>query len=202
MNESKKIVYMDHAATTPVREEVLEVMKKMNSEVYGNASAMYSIGRSSAELLTSARRTVAEVLGVKLEEIIFTGSGTESDNLAILGVARACKDKGKHMVISSIEHKAVLEAAHLLESEGFEVTEIAASEDGIIKVEDVLAAVRDDTVLVSVMYANNEIGTIQPVAEIAAGLKARGNLRHRLNRPNLIIRIHNRHQNRIVTHGR
>ncbi|MCA9354577.1 MAG: cysteine desulfurase [Candidatus Kaiserbacteria bacterium] len=168
--ETRK-VYLDHAAATPVDPEVAALLLQHTSETYGNASSMYEIGRKAHDTLAAARQSVAASLAVEPSEIIFTGSGTESDNLAILGAARARKDRGKHIVVTAIEHKAVLAAAKVLERDGFAVTYVPVESSGIASVGDVLAAVRPDTTLVSVMYANNEIGTIQPIAEIAQALR-------------------------------
>lgn len=164
-------VYLDHAAATPVDPAVAAVLCEHTVRTYGNASAMYGLGREAHTVLTEARRSVAESLAVNPDEIVFTGSGTESDNLAILGAARSQRARGQHIVISSIEHKAVLAAAAVLEREGFEVTRVPVSIAGLVSVEAVRASLRSDTTLVSIMYANNEIGTIQPIADIAALLE-------------------------------
>ncbi len=171
VSSDKKRVYLDYAAATPTDPMVLAEMLPYFGDRYGNASSMYASGRRSAHAINMARTTVAQVLGCSPEEIFFTGSGTESDNLAILGVARANTAHGRHVVISSIEHKAVMESARQLEREGFEVSYAPVAKNGIIDLDAFERLLRDDTILVSVMYANNEIGTIQPIAEIAAILK-------------------------------
>jgi len=177
---ASRSIYMDHAATTPLDPAVLKAMLPYFGKHFGNPSALYGLGRKARAAVEQARETVASILSAKPEEIIFTGSGTESDNLAIFGVAEAAaaanrgiahNGAGKHIIISTIEHKAVLEAAQRLEKKGFEVTQIGVDAQGIIKMDELRKALRPDTVLVSVMYANNEIGTIQPIAEIAKLIK-------------------------------
>jgi cysteine desulfurase len=165
-------VYLDHAATTPLNPRVLEAMLPYLGQVCGNPSSFHSIGKAAKDAVDGARARIAAVLHVRPDEIVFTSGGTESDNLAILGFARANAAQGKHLVVSAIEHHAVLEAAaHLQEKEGFEVTYVKPDHDGIVSVESVLAAIRPDTILVSVMYANNEIGTIQPIQEIGNAIQ-------------------------------
>jgi cysteine desulfurase len=166
-----KSIYLDHAATTYVDPLVLEEMLPYFSEHFGNPSSEYSIGRKAKAAIDRARATVAGILHAQPEEIIFTGSGTESDNLAIFGIARAYKHKGNHIIISKIEHKAVLEAAQRLEKEGFEVTYLDVNNDGLVDPAELERSLRPDTILISIMYANNEIGTIQPVAEISSAIK-------------------------------
>lgn len=166
-----RTIYLDNAATTPTDEAVIENMCKVMRQVPGNPSSLYNLGRDATRVLEDARRRVAAALAVTPDEIIFTGSGTESDNLAVLGVADAYQERGKHIIVSAIEHKAVLAAAHRLEQHGFEVTYLPVSTYGLISVKACLEAVRPDTTLISVMYANNEIGTIEPIAELAEALK-------------------------------
>ena len=168
-----KTVYLDHAATTPLDEEVLSRMLPYFGERYGNPSSMHGSGRRAARAIGDARERVARAIGASPDEVIFTGSGTESDNLALIGAARAYRSSGKRIVISAIEHKAVTEAAGALEREGFEVTVAPVDTRGMIDVAAVAALVRDDTVLVSVMLANNEIGTVLPVAELSEALRER-----------------------------
>jgi len=162
-----KQVYLDHAATTYVDPEVLKMAEPYFVEHFGNPSSLYSLGRTAKVAIEESRATIAKYLGADPMEIIFNGSGTESDNMAILGIARAYKDKGNHIIVSSIEHHAILDTVDSLKKEGFEVTLISVGEDGIIKLEELEKAITDKTILVSVMYANNEIGTIQPLAEIS-----------------------------------
>ena len=164
-------VYFDHAATTPLSHEVLKGMLPFFDASYSNPSSIHSSGRHAMTALTDARHTIASVLHAHDDEIIFTGSGTESDNLAILGVARANKKYGNHILISSIEHKAVIEAAKQLEKEGFIVEYIPVDRYGMIDVDDCVACITDNTILISVMYANNEIGTIQPIKELARAIQ-------------------------------
>lgn len=165
-------VYLDHAAATPMAREVRDAMEPFFCERYGNAGSFHRKGKEAKDALEEARGIVAKFLGARPDEILFTGSGTESDNLAILGYARAHKQHGTHLVTTAIEHHAVLEAVeYLCKHEGFSSTIVPVGADGVVRAEDVLAAVRLDTILVSVMLANNEIGTLQPVAEIGAGIE-------------------------------
>lgn len=159
-------IYLDYAATTLVREEVLEAMLPFFNEKFGNPGSVNSFGMEALDAVDEARATIAKILNAKINEIIFTSSGTESINLAIKGVARANKTKGKHIVTSKIEHPAVLETCKSLEKEGFEITYLQPDKDGIINADKVKEAIRKDTILVSIMYANNEIGSINPIAEI------------------------------------
>ncbi|HHY22746.1 MAG TPA: cysteine desulfurase NifS [Clostridiaceae bacterium] len=163
---TEKTIYFDHAATTAVRPEVIEAMMPFFSEKYGNASSVYSIGRESKKALEEARDKVASALRAQSREIFFTGSGTEADNWAIKGIAYANRDKGNHIITTNIEHHAVLHTCKFLEKEGFEITYLPVDKDGLIDPEQVREAIKPNTILVSVMYANNEIGTIQPIAEI------------------------------------
>jgi len=171
--EKNKQIYLDHAATTPMDPHVLEAMMPYLGPEFGNPSSIYAIAQRAKQSLDEARSDVAEILGCTPEEIIFTSGGTESDNLAILGVARANASKGKHIVTTKIEHHAVLHPCEFLEKEGFEVTYVDVEKNGIVDPEKVKAAVREDTILVSVMYANNEIGTIQPIGPIGRFCKKR-----------------------------
>ena len=161
-----KRIYMDHSATTPVAPEVLEAMLPYFNEKYGNASSLYSLGLEAKEALEESRARVAAVLGSLPEEVIFTSGGTESDNLAIKGVAYRNRDKGKHIITSAIEHPAVLETCRKLQSQGFEITYLPVNSGGFVEPDTLRAAIRDDTILISIMHANNEIGTIQPLQEI------------------------------------
>jgi len=166
-----KSIYLDYAATTPVDERVVAVMLPFMTERYGNPNSLYALGRDAYRALEAARESFAANIGAaNPSEVIFTGAGTEGDNAAVLGIARAGKARGKgdHVVISSFEHHAILEPAHRLAKEGFEVTELRPREDGIVYAEDLRAVLRDTTVLVSVMHANNELGTVQPIKELAA----------------------------------
>lgn len=167
-------IYLDHAATTPMDPEVYEVMKPYFGPEYGNPSSIYEIGQKAKNDMQIARVEIAEILGCYPEEIIFTSGGTESDNLAILGVARANAKKGRHIITTNIEHHAVLHPCEALEKEGFDVTYIEVEPNGIVDPAKVKEAVREDTILISVMYANNEIGTIQPIAKIGRLCKKRG----------------------------
>lgn len=164
---SDRIVYMDHAATTPLDPRVLEVMLPYLKEEYGNPSALYERGRAAKDGVMDARESIAKLLGAHADEIIFTASGTESDNLAILGAARAHEAKGKHVITSAIEHHAVLGCVEQLAKEGWRTTELPVDEYGRVKPEDLAAALAEDTTVISIMLANNEIGTILPLREYA-----------------------------------
>lgn len=168
-----RFVYMDHAATTPVRPEVLEAMLPYFSERFGNPSSMHSTGQRNRQAVEDARVKVARVLGARPINIIFTSGGTESDNAAIKGVASAARQYGNHIITSSIEHHAVLHACQDLEKSGFEVTYLPVDEYGVVTPDDVAKAITDRTILVSIMLANNEVGTIEPIAEIADVVKSR-----------------------------
>ncbi len=170
-NMPEKTVYLDYAAATPMDPRILEVMLPYFNGRFGNASSMHASGRRAAQAIAEAKDTVARVLACAPEEIIFTGSGTESDNLALLGAARANRARGRHIIVSAIEHKAVLEAATQLEREGFEISIAPVLESGLLDLLEFKRLLRDDTILVSIMYANNEIGTIEPLATIAALIK-------------------------------
>jgi cysteine desulfurase len=169
----RRLIYMDHAATTPVHPEVVEAMLPHLSKSFGNPSALHALGREAHEAVSAARESVADVLGCRPTEVIFTSGGTESDNAALRGSAHSLQDKGKHIITSSIEHHAVTHACHRLEEEGFEVTYLPVDEHGMVHVGDLEAASRDDTILVSVMAANNEIGTIEPIADLARAVKSK-----------------------------
>lgn len=172
-----RTVYMDHSATTPVDPRVVEAMRPYFTEIYGNSASIHRFGRAAAKALEESRRTVAAILGGHPTEIVFTGSGTESDNLALRGVAFAQRraGRGNHLIVSSVEHHAVLNTARQLEEVfGFEVTYLPVDEYGMVNPDDVGRAIRKDTVLISVMYANNEVGTIQPIPEIARIARAKG----------------------------
>ncbi|WP_342593092.1 cysteine desulfurase NifS [Methanobacterium aggregans] len=171
-------MYMDHSATSPVDPEVFEAMKPYFQEEFGNASTLYKLGRDSKRAMEDARAQVASIIGAEPKDVIFTSGGTESDNIAIKGTAYKLKNKGKHIITSNIEHPAVHETCKYLEKKGFEVTYIPVGTDGIVKVSDVETAIRDDTILITIMHANNEIGTIQPIAEIGKIAHEKGILFH------------------------
>lgn len=175
---NKKIIYVDHAATTYVKPEVFDEMRPYFTEYYGNPSSIYSLGRESKKAIEKARAQIAFYLGAHSTEIYFTGSGTEADNWAIKGAAYANRKKGKHLITTVIEHHAVLEAFEFLRKEGFEVTYLPVDENGIVDPNELAKAIRPDTTLVSIMYANNEIGTVQPIKELAAIAKEKGVLFH------------------------
>lgn len=159
-------IYMDNAATTPVREEVFQTILPYFKDYYGNASSVYSIAKESRKALEKAREQVAKGIGAKTEEIYFTAGGSESDNMALRGVAEALKGKGNHIITTKIEHHAILHTCEYLEKHGYEVTYLPVDEFGKISLEELEKSIRPETILISVMFANNEIGTIQPIAEM------------------------------------
>ena len=169
-------IYLDHAATTPVRKEVLDAMLPFLGAY--NPSSLHAEGRAARAAVDAARDTVARAIGAGRKEIVFTGSGSEADSLALAGAVRAARGGRKHVVISAIEHHAVMHAARALADEGYEITAVSVDEKGVVDPAAFAAALRDDTIVASVMYANNELGTIQPVRELAALAHARGALFH------------------------
>jgi len=173
-----KVIYLDNAATTKVAGEVVEAMLPYFTENYGNPSSVYSFASKNKEAITTQREIVADALGAKPNEIYFTAGGSESDNWALKATAEAYKDKGNHIITTKIEHHAILHTAEYLEKNGFEVTYLDVDENGIVRLEDLKAAIRPTTILISVMFANNEIGTIEPIKEIGAIAKEYGILFH------------------------
>jgi len=173
-----KSVYFDHAATTPVHPEVLEAMLPYFSEQFGNASSLHSYGQLAARAVEEARAQVAELINCDPREIIFTGSGTEADNFALKGIAEKLKSRGNHIITSSIEHHAVEMTCRYLEKRGFHVTYLPVDKDGLVHPEELKKALTDQTILVSVMHANNEVGTIQPIKELAQIAHEKGVLFH------------------------
>jgi cysteine desulfurase len=167
-------IYLDHNATTPLREEVLEAMLPYLRQAFGNASSLHSFGRAARRAIETAREQVAAALGANPREIVFTGCGTESDNQALKGIAFASRNRGDHIITSQIEHKAILETCQYLEKQGFHVTYLPVDEYGRVNPGDVAQSITDRTALVSVMFANNEVGTIQPIAEIGRVCQDRG----------------------------
>jgi len=167
-------IYMDNAATTRVTEPVMQAMLPYLTSVYGNPSSVHAFGRDARRALDAARAQVAKALGAKPNEIYFTGCGTESDNWAIRGTAYARRNKGNHIITSAIEHHAVLHTCEQLEKEGFKVTYLGVDEDGLISLDELKKAITPETILITIMTANNEIGTIQPIKEIGAIAKERG----------------------------
>ena len=172
------MIYFDHAATTPVKPEVLEAMLPYFSEKYGNASSVYKPAQENKKAIDNARRVVAQLLGAQPNEIFFTSGGTESDNWALRGIASSLKEKGNHLITTKIEHHAVLHTCQYLESQGFEVTYLDVDENGLVTAEQVAKAIKTDTILISIIYANNEIGTIMPIAEIGKVAKEHGVIFH------------------------
>lgn len=175
----QRLVYADNAATTPVAKQVFEAMAPYYTEYYGNPSSLYKIGSTAKKAVDEARKTVASLLGAEAREIFFTSGGSESDNWAIKGVAWELAKKGKkHLITSKFEHHAVLHTMDALKKQGFEVTYLDVHENGLVVPQELEAAIREDTALVSIMYANNEIGTIQPIQELGAICKRHGVLFH------------------------
>lgn len=169
-----KRIYLDHNATTPLHSEVADEVCRCIREDFGNPQTLYSYGKEARRLVDHAREAVASLIGAKKEEIIFTSGGTESDNMAIRGVAYGNISKGRHVITSTIEHHAVLESCKALEKEGFEVTYLPVDEYGVVSLDELKKAIRPDTTLISIMHANNEVGTVQPIAEIGKVARERG----------------------------
>ncbi len=178
MGEEKRLIYLDNAATTRTAPEVVEAMLPYFTETYGNPSSVYGFSQKSREAITDARETIAKALGARTEEIYFTAGGSESDNWAIKAAAEAYRSRGNHIITSKIEHHAVLHTGEWLEKQGFEVTYLDVDENGTVKLEELKKAIRPTTILISIMFANNEIGTIQPVREIGKIAKEHGILFH------------------------
>ena len=176
--EEKRQVYLDYSATTPVKPEVLEAMLPYFTESFGNPSSLYTVGQITKDAIRTARAQLAELIGAKTPEIFFTGSGTEADNWAFIGGAMWKRSKGKHVITSNIEHHAMIHSGQFLEKEGFEVTYLPVDEMGFVRVDDLKNALREDTTIVSIMYANNEIGTIQPIEELCRVTHEKGALFH------------------------
>lgn len=174
----KEFVYLDNAATTKVRPEVVEAMLPYFTEIYGNASAVYDFGQKCKQAMEDARETIAASIGTKAANIYFTAGGSESDNWALKGVAEAYGDKGKHIITTKIEHHAILHTCAYLEQQGYEVTYLDVDADGLVSPETLRQAIRPDTILISVMFANNEIGTIEPIAELGEIAHEHGILFH------------------------
>ena len=172
------MIYLDNAATTKTAPEVVEAMLPYFTENYGNPSTIYSLGSTSKKAVNEARRTIADAIGAKQEEIYFTAGGSESDNWALKATAEAYASKGKHIITTKIEHHAILHTCEYLEKRGFEITYLNVDRDGLIDLEELKAAIRPDTILISVMFANNEIGTMEPIEEIGAIAKERNVLFH------------------------
>ena len=174
----KKLIYMDNAATTPVKPEVLDAMLPYFTEKFGNPSSIYSISSENKKAITDAREVIAKTINTTPENIYFTAGGSESDNWALKATAEAYANKGKHIITSKIEHHAILHTCEWLEKHGFEVTYLNVDENGLVDLEELKAAIRPDTILISVMFANNEIGTIEPIEEIGSIAKEYGILFH------------------------
>mgnify|MGYP000014396662 FL=1 len=166
-------VYLDHSATTPVRKEVADLVYSYMTTYFGNPSSIHSFGREAKKAMEVAREQVADLIGAKPEEIIFTSGGTEADNLAVIGTAFANQKKGKHVITSAIEHHAVLDSFKYLEKQGFKVTYVPVDKNGLVDPDDVAKAITDETTLISIMHVNNEVGTIQPIKEIAELAKSK-----------------------------
>lgn len=173
-----KLIYMDNAATTPVDERVFEAIKPYFTELYANASSIYSFAGKSTKAVTQAREIVADFLGAMPQEIYFTGGGSESDNWALISIAENYQDKGKHIITTKIEHHAILNTCEYLEKRGFEVTYLDVDEYGLVDINKLKESIRPDTILISVMFANNEIGTVEPIKEIGKIAHEHGILFH------------------------
>lgn len=172
------MIYLDNAATTKTAPEVVSAMLPYFTENYGNPSTIYSLGSASKKAVNGARRTIAGAIGAKQEEIYFTAGGSEADNWALKATAEAYESKGKHIITTKIEHHAILHTCEYLEKRGFEVTYLNVDEDGLVNLDELKKAIRPDTILISVMFANNEIGTIEPIKEIGAIAKEKGVIFH------------------------
>ena len=174
----KKLIYMDNAATTPVKPEVLDAMLPYFTEKFGNPSSIYSISSENKKAITDAREVIAKTINTTPENIYFTAGSSESDNWALKATADAYASKGKHIITTKIEHHAILHTCEYLETKGFEITYLDVDENGLVKLDELTAAIRPDTILISVMFANNEIGTIEPIAEIGKIAHEHGVLFH------------------------
>ena len=174
----KKLIYMDNAATTPVKPEVLDAMLPYFTEKFGNPSSIYSISSENKKAITDAREVIAKTINTTPENIYFTAGGSESDNWALKATADAYASKGKHIITTKIEHHAILHTCEYLETKGFEITYLDVDENGLVKLDELTAAIRPDTILISVMFANNEIGTIEPITEIGKIAHEHGVLFH------------------------
>ncbi len=174
----KKLIYMDNAATTPVKPEVLDAMLPYFTEKFGNPSSIYSISSENKKAITDAREVIAKTINTTPENIYFTAGGSESDNWALKATADAYASKGKHIITTKIEHHAILHTCEYLETKGFEITYLDVDENGLVKLDELTAAIRPDTILISVMFANNEIGTIEPIAKIGKIAHEHGVLFH------------------------
>lgn len=176
--EEKRFIYLDHAATTAARPEVVEAMLPYFTDNFGNPSSIYTFSQKNKAVITECRENIAKTLSAKANEIYFTAGGSESDNWALKATAEAYQAKGKHIITTKMEHHAILHTAKYLESHGFEVTYLDVDENGIVKLEELKKAIRPDTILISIMFANNEIGTIQPIKEIGEIAKEQGIIFH------------------------
>lgn len=170
--------YFDNGATTKVKKEVLEEMIPYFSEHYGNPSSVYGIARDSKKAIEEAREKVAQLIGAKRQEIYFVGSGSEADNTALKGIAYANQKKGNHIITTQIEHPAILDTCHFLEKQGFDITYLKVDGQGFINLEELKQAITEKTILISIMFANNEIGTIEPIEDIAKIAKSRNIIFH------------------------
>lgn len=177
-NKHLPLIYLDYNATTPIDPEVAETMWPFIRDHFGNPSSSYTLGIYAKSAITQARKSLAEVLGVQDGLVIFTGGGSEANNLAIKGIAHALQHKGKHIIISSIEHPSIAVPTHFLTRQGYEVSIVPVNENGIVNILELEKTIRPDTILISVMFANNEVGTIQPISEIASVAHSKGVLVH------------------------
>ena len=174
-DELEKLIYMDYAATTPTRQEVVNTMLPYMTTNFGNPSSIYTLAQDARNAVDSSRKTISQILGSRSSEIVFTSGGTESDNTAIKGVSFAMKHLGNHIVTSMVEHHAVLHTCQQMEQFGFDVTYLPVDHNGQVRIEDLENSVTENTILVSIMYANNEIGTIQPIKDMVRTVKNKAN---------------------------
>ena len=174
----KRTIYLDHAATTAARPEVVEAMLPYFTEKFGNPSSVYGFAAANKKVITDVRELIAKSLNANTQDIYFTAGGSESDNWALKATAEAYANKGNHIITTKIEHHAILHTCEYLEKKGFEVTYLNVDENGVVKLDELKAAIRPDTILISVMFANNEIGTLQPIEEIGAIAKEHNILFH------------------------
>ncbi|NLG02960.1 MAG: aminotransferase class V-fold PLP-dependent enzyme, partial [Clostridia bacterium] len=177
-HEDKKVIYLDNAATTRTAPQVVEAMLPYFTQMYGNPSSIYDLGSMGKRAVTEARETIAGAIGANVADLYFTAGGSEADNWALIATAEAYEGKGKHIITSQIEHHAILHTCDYLKKRGFEITYINVDQDGVIDLDELEKSIREDTILISVMFANNEIGTIQPIKEIGEIAKKHGVLFH------------------------
>ncbi|MCD4652186.1 MAG: aminotransferase class V-fold PLP-dependent enzyme, partial [Candidatus Cloacimonetes bacterium] len=178
MKDRTKPIYLDYNATTPIDPRVVEAIQPYLTTFFGNPSSSHWYGVQARKAVSEARRQVAECIGAKPDEIIFTSGGSESNNMAVKGVALSRKDRGRHIITSKVEHPAIIEVCRWLEENGFQITYLSVDSTGMVNPEDIAAAIRSDTILITIMLANNEVGTVQPLQKIALTAHEKGVLLH------------------------